>query len=247
MQISNTVISAAFGLPLLILLMAFVLVLSMAAPPEPEPETRPLSGQDVSRGVSSPSQSLALNLTGFRVATATIEDMDVGNDPTVAFTLRMYSSDPTGNPAQIGKLIIDGVTCTTMSFNNVDVYEGLITQNTFDGASYSASITSTVSDVVLASSRGAQDVGPYSGSTMDRIWIQVDGMEADVFTLKDIRTDGPCEFIGLTVGEIDHRNSQVGDGSGIGSASWVWSATSTKIGALVSYTDNIDDLPFQVR
>ena len=247
MEVNGRLLAGIVLTPMVAVALMFAAMLAFAPTPEETLSQSVGSVQASNGGRVAPTQSLALNLSGQRVATATISDMDVGNDPTVAFTLRMYSSDPAGNPAQIEKLVLDGITCTTMDFNMVEVYQGAITNNTFDGASYSGSVTSSVNNIILASDRGAENVGPHSGSTIDRIDLQVDGMEADEFILRDIRTDGACEFVGLDVGEIDHRNSFVGDGSGISNASWAWSATSTQIGPLVSYTDNTDDKPFLVR
>jgi hypothetical protein len=172
------------------------------------------------------SQTLSIRLAdGARISNLSISGTDLGRAGIAkALDISPLTNAVTGTTAYlyVGNLTMTGSAFPTLKMEQSEV--GTLTAGLLcDGHTFSPTITNTIPDQVLTSKR-LSSVYSVSDSVVDRIQIHITGTKGayiDQLTLSDVQAwNGEAYFSRLKVGNLTFNNtSQIGDGSGVDSAS----------------------------
>jgi len=172
------------------------------------------------------SQTLSIRLAdGARISNLSISGTDLGRAGIArALDISPLTNAVTGSTAYlfVGNLTMTGSAFPTLKMEQSEV--GTLTTGLLcDGHTMSATITNTIPDQVLTSKR-LSSVYTVADSIVDRIQIHITGTSGayiDQLTLSDVQAwNGEAYFSRMKVGNLTMNNtSQVGDGSGVDSAS----------------------------
>ena len=196
------------------------------------------------------SQTLSIRLgNGSRISTLRIKDVDLGRTGiTRALDISPLTNAVTGATAYlwVGNLTVTNSSFPTFKMETSDV-ANLTTGLLCDGHTMAATITNTIPDQVLTSKR-LSSVYTVADSIVDRIQIHITGTSGayiDQLTLSDVQAwNGEAYFSRLKVGNLTFNNtSQIGDGSGVDSASCYFD--SSVLARNISNT--IQDKPIKVQ
>jgi len=196
------------------------------------------------------SQTLSIRLAdGARISTLSISGTDLGRAGIArALDISPLTSAVTGTTAYlfIGNLIMTGSAFPTLKMEQSEV--GTLTTGLLcDGHTMAATITNTIPDQVLTSKR-LSSVYSVSDSVVDRIQIHITGTSGayiDQLTISDVQAwNGEAYFSRLKVGTLTFNNtSQIGDGSGVDSASCYFDSSVLAR----NITNTIQDRPIKVQ
>ena len=196
------------------------------------------------------SQTLSIRLgDGSRISTLRIKDVDLGRAGiTRSLDISPLTSAVTGSGAYlwVGNLTVTNSSFPTFKMETSDV-ANLTTGLLCDGHTMAATISNTVSDVVLESER-LSSVYEVDGSIVDRIQIHITGNSGSFvenLILDNVDAwSGEAYLSRMKVGTMTTNNSnQVGDGSGVDSASCSYEST---VNAR-NITNTIQDRPIKVQ
>ena len=172
------------------------------------------------------SQTLSIRLAdGARISHLSISGTDLGRAGIArALDISPLTTAVTGATAYlfVGNLTMTGSAFPTLKMEQSEV--GTLTAGLLcDGHTFSPTITNTIPDQVLTSKR-LSSVYTVADSIVDRIQIHITGTTGayiDQLTLSDVQAwNGEAYFSRLKVGNLTMNNtSQIGDGSGVDSAS----------------------------
>ena len=172
------------------------------------------------------SQTLSIRLAdGARISNLSISGTDLGRAGIArALDISPLTQGVTGSTAYlfVGNLTMTGSAFPTLKMEQSEV--GTLTTGLLcDGHTMSATITNTIPDQVLTSKR-LSSVYTVADSIVDRIQIHITGNSGayiDQLTLSDVQAwNGEAYLSRLKVGNLTMNNSsQIGDGSGVDSAS----------------------------
>ena len=172
------------------------------------------------------SQTLSIRLAdGARISNLSISGTSLGRAGIArALDISPLTTAVTGATAYlfVGNLTMTGSAFPTLKMEQSEV--GTLTTGLLcDGHTMAATITNTIPDQVLTSKR-LSSVYSVSDSIVDRIQIHITGTSGayiDQLTISDVQAwNGEAYFSRLKVGTLTFNNtSQIGDGSGIDSAS----------------------------
>ena len=172
------------------------------------------------------SQTLSIRLAdGARISNLSISGTDLGRAGIArALDISPLTSAVTGTTAYlfVGNLTMTGSAFPTLKMEQSEV--GTLTTGLLcDGHTMAATITNTIPDQVLTSKR-LSSVYTVADSIVDRIQIHITGNSGayiDQLTLSDVQAwNGEAYFSRMKVGNLTMNNtSQIGDGSGVDSAS----------------------------
>jgi|TARA_Y100000310_G_C20681279_1_gene816106 hypothetical protein len=227
----------ALTFPMLVLFAAIGLL--FATPNAERPSVQGQASLPGSSGEGQGSQTIDLDWSAQSIGTTTFSNLDLGGNTSLVDSIYIYSSDPTNSRGQIETLTIDGVSCPTWDITDSDFNSGTISDNTSDGHTFGAVQTTTVNNVVLASSRGETGENAYSESSADWLRIKLDNAEVRSLTLTGLSGDLGCHLIGVDVGTLTFKNNVTGDGTGIDSASLRFDSSS-RVGSSLSFTGNVE-------
>jgi hypothetical protein len=196
------------------------------------------------------SQTLSIRLAdGARISHLSISGTDLGRAGIArALDISPLTSAVTGNTAYlfVGNLTMTGSAFPTLKMEQSEV--GTLTTGLLcDGHTMAATITNTIPDQVLTSKR-LSSTYTVSDSIVDRIQIHITGTAGayiDQLTISDVQAwNGEAYFSRLKVGNLTMNNtSQIGDGSGVDSASCYFDSS-----VLVRNAANtIQDKPIKVQ
>ena len=174
----------------------------------------------------SESQTLSIRLAdGARISNLSISGTDLGRTGIArALDISPLTNAVTGTTAY---LFVDNLTMTGSAFPTLKMEQSevgtLTTGLLCDGHTMAATITNTIPDQVLTSKR-LSSVYTVSDSIVDRIQIHITGNSGayiDQLTLSDVQAwNGEAYLSRMKVGNLTMNNtSQIGDGSGVDSAS----------------------------
>jgi hypothetical protein len=211
-------------------------------------QTMGKKNQDYPDGTES--QTLSIRLAdGARISTLRIKDTDLGRTGiSRALDISPLTNGVTGSTAYlwVGNLTITNSSFPTLNMETSDV--ATLTLGTLcDGHTMAATISNTVSDMVLESER-LSSTYEVSDSIVDRIQIHITGNSgAFVENLILDNVDawaGAAHLARMKIGTMTMNNSnQVGDGSGVDSSSCVInSSVNSK-----NITNTIQDQPITVK
>ena len=174
----------------------------------------------------SESQTLSIRLAdGARISNLSISGTDLGRTGIArALDISPLTNAVTGTTAYlfVGNLTMTGSAFPTLKMEQSEV--GTLTTGLLcDGHTMAATITNTIPDQVLTSKR-LSSVYTVSDSIVDRIQIHITGNSGayiDQLTLSDVQAwNGEAYLSRMKVGNLTMNNtSQIGDGSGVDSAS----------------------------
>ena len=228
------VIGAIFGV--LLVLVAIQLVLTTtSAPVWPAPAfydahaTQVQGQRTLSTGVeiAPPSQTLDLTVAGARIESIVFTDVDVGaTGVTDGIQITGDGVGPTYIECE--NVTLDGIIAPTLSLADSEIYNLVLTDNTVDGLSVSPVLDATVLDITFGSLRGALNIPGVTGSTFDRIIIDTDTTAASCkdITFTNVRSVvSAVTLSNIKAGTLTIKNSLIGDGTGLASASFVVAAT----------------------
>jgi len=196
------------------------------------------------------SQTLSIRLgNGSRISTLRIKDVDLGRTGiTKAFDVSPLTQGVTGSTAflWVGNLTITNSSFPTFKMETSQVANlnaGILA----DGHTMAATITNTVPDVVLESERLASTY-EVDGSIVDRIQIHITGNSGafvENLILDNVDAwNGEAYFSRMKIGTMTMNNSnQIGDGSGVDSASASWESSVEAR----NVWDTIQDRPIKVQ
>jgi hypothetical protein len=198
----------------------------------------------------SESQTLSVRLAdGARISTLRIKDTDLGRSGiSRALDISPLTNAVTGATAYlwVGNLTVTNSSFPTLNMETSDV--ATLTLGTLcDGHTLAATVSNTVSDMVLESER-LSSTYEVSDSIVDRIQIHITGNSgAFVENLILDNVDawaGAAHLARMKIGTMTMNNSnKVGDGSGVDSASCVInSSVNSK-----NITNTIQDQPITVK
>jgi hypothetical protein len=196
------------------------------------------------------SQTLSIRLgNGSRISTLRIKDVDLGRTGiTRALDISPLTTAVTGASAYlwVGSLTIINSSFPTFKMETSDV-ANLTTGLLCDGHTLAATISNTVSDVVLESER-VSSVYEVDGSVVDRIQIHITGNSGayvENLILDNVDAwSGELYLSRMKIGTATMNNSNlVGDGSGVDSASCSYEYT---VNAR-NITNTIQDRPIKVQ
>ena len=196
------------------------------------------------------SQTLSIRLgNGSRISTLRIKDVDLGRAGiSRALDISPLSNAVTGSAAYlwVGNLTITNSSFPTFKMETSDV-ANLTTGLLCDGHTLAATISNTVSDVVLESER-VSSVYEVNGSITDRIQILITGNSGafiENLILDNVDAwSGEMYLSRMKIGTATMDNSnQVGDGSGVDSASCSYESTVN----VRNVTNTIQDRPIKVQ
>jgi len=172
------------------------------------------------------SQTLSIRLAdGARISNLSISGTDLGRAGIArALDISPLTSAVTGSTAYlfVGNLTMTGSAFPTLKMEQSEV--GTLTTGLLcDGHTMAATITNTIPDQVLTSKR-LSSVYTVADSIVDRIQIHITGTSGayiDQLTLSDVQAwNGEAYLSRMKVGNLTMNNSsQIGDGSGVDSAS----------------------------
>ena len=196
------------------------------------------------------SQTLSIRLAdGARISTLRIKDTDLGRSGiSRALDISPLTNGVTGSTAYlwVGNLTVTNSSFPTLNMETSDV--ATLTLGTLcDGHTLAATVSNTVSDMVLESER-LSSTYDVSDSIVDRIQIHITGNSgAFVENLILDNVDawaGSAHLARMKIGTMTMNNSnKVGDGSGVDSASCVInSSVNSK-----NITNTIQDQPITVK
>jgi hypothetical protein len=196
------------------------------------------------------SQTLSIRLAdGARISTLRIKDVDLGRTGiTRALDISPVTTSVTGASAYlwVGNLTVTNSSFPTFKMETSDV-ANLTTGLLCDGHTLAATISNTVSDVVLASER-VSSVYEVDGSVVDRIQIHITGNSGayvENLILDNVDAwSGELYLSRMKIGTATMNNSNlVGDGSGVDSASCSYESS---VNAR-NITNTIQDRPIKVQ
>jgi hypothetical protein len=196
------------------------------------------------------SQTLSIRLgNGSRISTLRIKDVDLGRAGiTRALDISPLTSAVTGAAAYlwVGNLTVTDSSFPTFKMETSDV-ANLTTGLLCDGHTMAATISNTVSDVVLESER-LSSVYEVDGSIVDRIQIHITGNSGafvENLILDNVDAwNGEFYLSRMKIGTATFNNSNlVGDGSGVNSASCSYESS---VNAR-NITNTIQDRPIKVQ
>ena len=172
------------------------------------------------------SQTLSIRLAdGARISNLSISGTDLGRAGIArALDISPLTNAVTGATAYlfVGNLTMTGSAFPTLKMEQSEV--GTLTTGLLcDGHTIAATITNTIPDQVLTSKR-LSSAYTVADSVVDRIQIHITGNSGayiDQLTLSDVQAwNGEAYLSRMKVGNLTMNNSsQIGDGSGVDSAS----------------------------
>jgi len=196
------------------------------------------------------SQTLSIRLAdGARISNLSISGTNLGRAGLArALDISPLTTAVTGATAYlfVGNLTMTGSAFPTLKMEQSEV--GTLTTGLLcDGHTMSATITNTIPDQVLTSKR-LSSVYSVSDSIVDRIQIHITGTSGayiDQLTITDVQAwNGEAYFSRLKVGTLTFNNtSQIGDGSGVDSASCYFDSSVLAR----NITNTIQDRPIKVQ
>jgi hypothetical protein len=196
------------------------------------------------------SQTLSIRLAdGARISHLSISGTSLGRAGLArALDISPLTSAVTGATAYlfVGNLTMTGSAFPTLKMEQSEV--GTLTAGLLcDGHTFSPTITNTIPDQVLTSKR-LSSVYSVSDSIVDRIQIHITGTSGayiDHLTITDVQAwNGEAYFSRLKVGTLTFNNtSQIGDGSGVDSASCYFDSSVLAR----NITNTIQDKPIKVQ
>ena len=196
------------------------------------------------------SQTLSIRLgNGARISTLRITDTDLGQaDLSRALDIRPLTNAVTGATAYlwVGNLTITNSSFPTFKMEQSEV-ANLTTGLLCDGHTMAATISNTVSDMVLESER-ISSVYEVNGSVVDRIQILITGNKGafvENLILDNLDAwSGEMYLSRMKIGSMTIGSSnRVGDGSGVDSASCVIDSSVLAR----NITNTIQDRPIKVQ
>ena len=211
-------------------------------------QTMGTKNQDYPDGTESQTLSIRLG-NGARISTLRITDTDLGQaDLSRALDIRPLSNAVTGATAYlwVGNLTITNSSFPTFKMEQSEV-ANLTTGLLCDGHTMAATISNTVSDMVLESER-ISSVYEVNGSVVDRIQILITGTKGafvENLILDNLDAwSGEMYLSRMKIGTMTINNSnKVGDGSGVDSASCVIDSSVLAR----NITNTIQDRPIKVQ
>ena len=198
----------------------------------------------------SESQTLSIRLgDGVRISTLRIKNSDVGRTGIAkSLDISPLTTAVTGAAAYlwVGNLTITNSSFPTLAWENSEVGT-LNTGMLCDGHTMSATVSNTIPDLELSSERLAS-VYEVDSTIVDRIQVHItgnDGAYVDNLIIDNLDAwNGAASFDRMKIGTATINNSnQIGDGTGIDSASCV---ISPSISSRV-VNNTIQDRPIKVR
>jgi hypothetical protein len=196
------------------------------------------------------SQTLSIRLAdGARISNLSISGTDLGRAGIArALDISPLTTAVTGATAYlfVGNLTMTGSAFPTLKMEQSEV--GTLTTGLLcDGHTMAATITNTIPDQVLTSKR-LSSVYSVSDSIVDRIQLHITGTSGayiDQLTITDVQAwNGEAYFSRLKVGSLTMNNtSQIGDGSGVDSASCYFDSSVLARNVV----NTIQDKPIRVR
>ena len=211
-------------------------------------QTMGKKNEDYADGTESQTLSIRLG-DGSRISTLRIKDVDLGRTGiTKAFDVSPLTQAVTGATAY---LWVGNLTITNSSFPTFKMETSQVANLTAgilaDGHTMAATITNTVPDVVLESERLASTY-EVDGSIVDRIQIHITGNSGafvENLILDNVDAwNGEAYFSRMKIGTMTMNNSnQIGDGSGVDSASASWESSVEAR----NVWDTIQDRPIKVQ
>ena len=196
------------------------------------------------------SQTLSIRLAdGARISNLSISGTDLGRAGIArALDISPLTQAVTGSTAYlfVGNLTMTGSAFPTLKMEQSEV--GTLTTGLLcDGHTMAATITNTIPDQVLTSKR-LSSVYTVADSIVDKIQIHITGNSGayiDQLTLSDVQAwNGEAYLSRMKVGNLTMNNtSQIGDGSGVDSASCYFD--SSVLARNISNT--IQDKPIKVQ
>ena len=189
------------------------------------------------------SQTLQLNIGGARVANILIENVSAGKASGLDYAIEIKGN---GKSIECTKLSFDKLQTPSFVTGTATFFKLTATDVTVDGISIKPTISNTIQNVAVGSTRSAFDI-TIKDSTYDRIIIDTGTATSTVanITFSDVRTFGAGVIVGnIQCGELAITNSTIGSGSGIDSPDLSIPAT-TKVSTSV-LTNNIEK-PTTVR
>ena len=196
------------------------------------------------------SQTLSIRLgNGTRISTLKIRNVSLGRAGiTRAFDISPVTSAVTGSAAYlwVGNLTITDSSFPTFKMETSQV-ASLAAGIYADGHTMAATLTNTVPDIVLQSERLSSSY-IVDGSIVDRIQIYITGNSGafiDHLILDNVDAwAGEMYLSRMRIGTMTMNNTnQIGDGSGINSASAIWEASVEAR----DVTNTIQDRPIKVQ
>ncbi len=170
------------------------------------------------------TQTLQMNIGGARISEMIFKDMDIGAESGITWALQIDNTDGTGAKILCENLMLLNVTAPKLRFNSSTAYISHTSSTVADGFSINQTLSSVPVDYVFGSTRGALKVPEASGGTVDRIVISTGSSTSTVGTIwfEDIRVHGGgIDLQDVACGTVTIKNSTIGDGTGIDSASFV--------------------------
>jgi len=171
------------------------------------------------------TMTLQLNLGGgVRVNELSFSDLSIGKGSGLTDAIKIST---TAGSIICEKLILDGVEATDLTMTTTTAYTFKVTTTTADGLSISPTLSSNPIKYSYGSSRGSVSIPAVTEGTFDRIII-TGSTTSTVGTISftNVRAYGAgITLQNLNCGEIIIRNSIIGDGSGIDSASFTIAST----------------------
>ena len=198
----------------------------------------------------SESQTLSIRLgDGVRISTLRIKNSDVGRTGIAkSLDISPLTTAVTGAAAYlwVGNLTITNSSFPTLAWENSEVGT-LNTGMLCDGHTMSATVSNTIPDLELSSERLAS-VYEVDSTIVDRIQVHItgnDGAYVDNLIIDNLDAwNGAASFDRMKIGTATINNSnQIGDGTGIDSASCVISpSVSSRV-----INNTMQDRPIKVR
>lgn len=189
--------------------------------------------------------SLSLEVGGVTVASLVVQNASLGASG-VGTPLKIGGDATAGTNLVIETLTLDGSKCSTMTISNSTIHDLVYTGNDLDGSSV-AFVTAAVINQVVGSTRGAMVIAS-DGSTYDKLEILAVTDDGSIKTLTLANLDtfgGLCLIDRVLVGTFNLTNNLVGDGTGVGSPSFLIPTTTTVTNFID--TNNEDGFPVKVQ
>jgi hypothetical protein len=194
------------------------------------------------------TQTLRIILSGARISTLNFENISLGKATGLATGLLI--SGTTANTLICEEIEIDGLETPSFMLEQSRVYQLVVSDNAADGLSFSPSLSSTVASINVGSSRGALSIPDVSDSSFDRLLLDTQASDAvcEKLVLKNIKlwgtySDYAVILRNIDAGKLTIKNSIIGDGTGINSASMHITSTSS---GLIQLSNNTER-PISIR
>ena len=204
----------------------------------------PLDNTDPEEEPVSANMTLRLNIGGSRVEELIFTDLSVGKATGLTDAIKISAAS--GNIV-CDTLIFEDVMAPDFSLVSSTAYSLVVATTTADGLSINPTLSSSVINHRVGSSRGTLSVPAVKDSTFDRILIE-SSTTSTVGLIKFQRVKAFGAGAGISISNVscgkviirgtDPQLSVIGDGSGIDSASFTIGA-STRIGSS-TITGNIE-------